>query len=210
MNRNDPSIEFSCAVNGPTHSDGAMPSIESMTRIFDLLPGFVWTTRPDGEIEYLNQSILDYTGTTLFELKKNWRSVVHPDDIAVREQALERITGYGEPVEWELRVRRFDGVYRWFHSRMRAQRDDNGRVLRWYCSSWDIEEHKRAEEALRESQHRLRLIIDTVPALIWLAKPDGSVSYSNRQMVEHRGVTGEAPVTLIVFYVGTEGMPLSK
>jgi PAS domain S-box-containing protein len=188
MNRNDRSIEFSCAVNGPNHSDGAMPSIEPMSRTLDLLPGFVWTTHPDGEIEYLNQSILDYTGMTLEELKKNWRSVVHPDDIEVREKALDMMARSGEPVEWELRVRRSDGVYRWFHSRMRALRDDNGQVIRWYCISWDIEEHKRAEEALRESQHRLRLIIDTVPALIWLAKPDGSVSYSNRQMVDYFGV----------------------
>ena len=66
-----------------------------------------------------------------------------------------------------------------------------GKSFDWYCSSWDIEEHKRAEEALRESQHRLRLIIDTVPALIWLAKPDGSVSYSNRQMVDYFGVADE-------------------
>lgn len=190
MNSSDRSaaIEVTVKDSGAKSQDADSTSEQDMSRILDLLPGFVWTTCPDGEIEYLNQSILDYTGTTLEELKKNWRSIVHPDDIAVREKALDRMARSGEPVEWESRVRRFDGVYRWFHSRMRAQRDDDGRVLRWYCISWDIEEHKRAEEALRESEHRLRLIIDTVPAMIWLAKPDGSVSYSNRQMADYFGV----------------------
>jgi PAS domain S-box-containing protein len=185
-------IEFIRNGSGEKHSKDALLASEQHTRrMLDMLPGFVWTARPDGEIEYSNQNILDYTGMTLAELKENWRSIVHPDDIAVREKALDKMARSGEPVERQLRVRRFDGVYRWFHTRMRALRDDNGQVLRWYCISWDIEEQKRAEEALRESEHRLRLIIDTVPALVWVAKPDGSVEYSNRQVVDYFGVPEE-------------------
>jgi len=175
--------------SGEKYSNDALSTNEQdMTRILDMFPGFVWTARPDGEIECSNQSVLDYTGMTLAELKNNWRSVVNPDDIAVRERALDLMARSGEPVERELRVRRFDGVYRWFHSRMRALRDEHGQVLRWYCISWDIEEHKRAEEALRESEHRLRLIIDTIPALVWVAKPDGSVEYTNQRVLDYFGV----------------------
>src|ERR1041385_4787478 len=69
----------------------------------------------------------------------------------------------GDPFEMELRARRFDGVYRWFQSRGLPLRDANGQIVRWYNLLIDIDERKRAEEALRESEFESRLIVDSIP-----------------------------------------------
>jgi PAS domain-containing protein len=109
-------VGFIRDVRGQKHSQEALLATEQqMSFILDMLPGFVWTTGPDGEFEYLGQSILDCTGMTVAELKKDWRPAVHPADIEAIEATLDRMPRLGEPVERELRLRRFDGVFRWFH-----------------------------------------------------------------------------------------------
>jgi PAS domain S-box-containing protein len=164
---------------------------ESMYHILEMLPGFVWIAGPHGEFEYLSQSILDYTGMTFEDLKENWASVLHPADIEARMQAVAEGLRGGNAVEHELRILRSDGVYRWFHSRTRALRDKERKVTRWYGITWDIEERKQAEEAARKSERELRLIIDTIPALVCTAKPDGGVDYISPRIVEYFGVPAE-------------------
>jgi PAS domain S-box-containing protein len=164
---------------------------ESLHQILEMLPEFVWISGPDGVLEYLSQSILDYVGMTFEEMKAEWRSVLNPEDIKARMQAIVERLGSGKAVERELRVRRFDGVYRWFHFRTRALRDEQGKVIRWYGITWDIEERKQAEKAVHKSERELRLIIDTIPALVCTAKPDGSVDYLSQRIVDYFGVAAE-------------------
>jgi PAS domain S-box-containing protein len=185
-------VKFIRDFRGQKYPGEALPATEQqMSLILDMLPGFVWTAGPGGEFEYLCQSILDYTGMTVAELKKDWRPAVHPDDIDAIEGTLDRMSRFPEPIECELRLRRFDGVWRWFHSRTRALRDDKGEVIRWYCIAWDIEERKQAEEVLRKSEHDLRLLLDTIPALAWCAAPDGGPAYINKRMAEYIGIPAE-------------------
>ena len=90
-----------------------------------------------------------------------------------------------------MRTRRFDGVYRWFQSRGFPLRDTNGHIVRWYNLLIDIDERKRAEEALAASERNLKLIIDTIPALAWSARPDGSAEFFNQHYLDFIGLSAE-------------------
>ena len=90
-----------------------------------------------------------------------------------------------------MRARRFDGVYRWFQSRGFPLRDTNGHIVRWYNLLIDIDERKRAEEALAASERNLKLIIDTIPALAWSARPDGSADFFNQHYLDFIGLSAE-------------------
>src|SRR5262245_15022118 len=104
----------------------------------------------DGEVEYVNRQILDYFGKTLDELKE-WGTTdaVHPDDLPRVIDACRRSIETGLPYEFEHRIRRADGVYRWFQSRGLPLRDSEGRVDRWYNLLTDIDDRRQMEEKLR-------------------------------------------------------------
>src|SRR5262245_26044093 len=107
----------------------------------------------EGAVEYVNRQILDYFGRTLDELKQ-WGTTdaVHPDDLPRVIAAWRSSIEAGTPYEIDHRLRRADGVYRWFHSRGLPLRDAEKRIVRWYHLLTDIEEHKKTEERLRHSQ----------------------------------------------------------
>ena len=154
----------------------------------DSIPGFVSTTNAAGEIEFRSRPVLEYFGKTVEELK-NWtiNDVHHPDDRARAVEAFRRSIETGEPLDFETRNRRADGVYRWFHVRSRAQRDAEGRIVRWYNLATDIDDRKRAEEALRQSEQHLELLVETIPALVSRWTPQGSLDYVNRRVVDYLG-----------------------
>jgi PAS domain S-box-containing protein len=124
----------------------------------DTLPTMVWTLRPDGAVDYVNQRWLDYTGLSLEEEIKEPTRVVHPEDLpGVTEKWLKDMAA-GQPSEDELRLRRADGQYRWFLVRTVPLRNEQGTIVKWYGVSIDIEDRKRAEEALRSSEQEQRRI----------------------------------------------------
>jgi PAS domain S-box-containing protein len=112
-----------------------------------------------------------------------------PDDWARLRD--ERLRGLARemPFEIEWRVRRKDGQYRWFLVRYHPLRDEQGRILRWYASGTDIDDRKRAEDALRQSEQELRLLIDTLPAMVWRATPDGQPDYINQRLARDTGTS---------------------
>src|SRR5262250_3362718 len=106
-----------------------------------------------GELELVNQQVLDYFGRTLDELKQWGTSdAVHPEDLPAAIGAWARAVETGDPYEFEHRIRRADGAYRWFQSRGRALRNADGHIVRWYNLLTDIDERKSAEEKLRRSE----------------------------------------------------------
>jgi PAS domain S-box-containing protein len=113
------------------------------------IPGLVNTMSPSGELEFANQRWLDYYGKTLEEMK-GWETsdVIHPDDLPRAATAWKRSVETGQPFENEYRIRRADGVYRWFQGRSLPLRDSQGRIIRWYSLITDIDDRKRVEEAL--------------------------------------------------------------
>jgi PAS domain S-box-containing protein len=113
--------------------------------------------------------------------------VAHPDDIAGGDKMWRDALATGEPWHTEERVRRADGQYRWFCIDRVAARDENGKIIKWYGTAYDIEDRKRAEDALRESEYRLRQIIETVPGLLWSLAPDGEPTYFNQRFLDYFG-----------------------
>jgi PAS domain S-box-containing protein len=121
--------------------------------IFDSIPGLVSLLTPAGETELVNPQLVEYTGRTLEELRLWGTSdTIQAEDLPGVIQVFTRSITSGNPYDFELRIRRFDGVYRWFQSRGLAVRDADGRILRWCSLLTDIDERKRAEDALKRSE----------------------------------------------------------
>ena len=160
--------------------------------IVDSIPGLIAAFTPGGELEFVNRPIFEYFGKTLEELKR-WGTddTVHPEDNPRVVEVFTQSIASGDPFKVELRARRFDGVYRWFQSRGFPLRDPNGHIVRWYSLLIDIDERKRAEEALAASQRNLKLTIDTIPAMAWSARPDGSAEFVNQHYVDFTGLSAE-------------------
>ena len=120
----------------------------------DTIPALVWSARPDGSVDFVNQRWEEYTGLSLEEgLGWKWGETVHPDDIERFVREWRTTVGSGEPMRTEVRVRRADGEYRWFLVRNVPLCDENGNIVKWYGSSTDIEDSKRAEQLQADLAH---------------------------------------------------------
>jgi PAS domain S-box-containing protein len=143
----------------------------------DRIPGLVWGTLPDGSSDFNNQRWLEYTGLSEEEARDwGYKSVIHPEDYQrlVDEWAAHFATG--EPIEDEARLRRSDGEYRWFLHRAAPLRDEKGAIVKWYGTSTDIEDLKRAESVLRDHARLLDLTHDTV----FVRDMSDAITYWNR------------------------------
>ena len=147
------------------------------------------TTSATGEVEFINRQTQEYFGKTNEELK-DWSriDIVHPDDLPRVIEAWSASVETGQAYEVEQRNRRADGVYRWFQSRGRAVRNRKGEITAWYWLNTDIEDRKRAEEAVQSNERNLSLIINTMPILAWSARPDGSAEFFNQHYLDYVGL----------------------
>ncbi len=160
--------------------------------IVDSIPGLVALLTAAGEVQFVNRQIVEYTGQTLEELKQ-WgtNDTVHPEDLPHVIQVFTQSIGSGSPYKIVQRLRRSDGVYRWFQNSGFPLRDAGGHIVRWCVLLTDIDERKGAEDALRASEHNLKLIIDTIPALAWSARPDGSAEFFSQHYLDFIGLAAE-------------------
>ena len=128
-------------------------SEESFRLIVETIPGLIAVMTPEGGVEHVNRQVLEYFGRTLEELKQ-WGTTdaVHPADLPRVIAAWQHAVETGLPYEFEHRIRRADGEYRWFQSRGLPLRDAEGRIVRWYNLLTDIDARKQSEEKLRRSE----------------------------------------------------------
>jgi len=145
-----------------------------------------------GEVQLVNRQVLEYFGKTPEELK-NWATsnVVHPNDLPRVVDSWKHSIETGQPYDLELRQRRADGVYCWFQSRALPTRDTEGRISGWYMLLTDIDDRKRAEDALRLNEQSLRLILDSIPGFVSTSDAAGEIELVNRQILEYFGMTIE-------------------
>ena len=128
-------------------------SERELREVIETIPAMAWSATADGTAEFFNARWLTYAGLTADQARGwRWTVAVHPDDLNVLVEYWRSIMASGEAGEIEGRLRRFDGVYRWFLFRATPSLDDGGRIVKWYGTNTDIEERKRAEQALRRSE----------------------------------------------------------
>ncbi|MDP9111942.1 MAG: PAS domain-containing protein, partial [Candidatus Eremiobacteraeota bacterium] len=118
---------------------------DHLRAIAEAVPEIVWSIRADGIQDYANNALAEYTGVPVETFyREGWSRVIHPDDLATMHAAWTHARGTHEDYQTEYRLRRADGVYRWFIDRARAIRDERGAVVRWFGTCSDIEDQKRA------------------------------------------------------------------
>src|SRR5580698_3278212 len=140
---------------------GEIKNSENKLRtIIDTIPALAWSARPDGSAEFFNRRWLDYAGLSEKEaVDWGWTVALHPEDRAKLTDYWRNLLVSGEAGEIEARLRRFDGEFRWFLFRASPLRNSSGKVVRWYGTNTDLEDRKRAEEAVRANEKSLRLIV---------------------------------------------------
>lgn len=166
--------------------------MEQFRAIIDTIPALVWSARPDGSVDLVNRFWLDYTGLHLeAACDWGWTTTVHPEDLDRNLTRWRKLLATKEPGEFEARMRRFDGAYRWFLIRASPIRDDTGAVVKWYGTNVDIEARKQAEESAKASELTFRRIVETMPGLVWCASPDGELTYVNQRILDYTGASLE-------------------
>jgi len=133
------------------------PETLNIQLLVDSIPALIHTARPDGYLDYFNRPWLEYLGARLEQVSGwNWRDYIHPEDVDGIVAEWLACLASGDVFEYETRVRRADGEYRWMFHRKVALRDERGNIVKWYGSSLDIEERKTAEEQLRRNSQTLQ------------------------------------------------------
>ena len=130
-----------------------------LSEAIDTIPGLVWSVRPDGAVDFLNQRWREYTGLTLEQAQGwGWGEAIHPEDLPGLESYWRSVLASGKPGAAEARLRRFDGVYRWFLFRAVPLFNDAGKVVKWYGQNTDIDERKRAGALVAAEKRLLEMI----------------------------------------------------
>lgn len=169
--------------------------VRAAAAIVDNMPAMGWSMTADGKYTYRNRAVWEFVGGDPNHFgKEDWTKVIlliHPDDMGITAKKLNESFQTGEDFVVEHRTRRHDGTYRWFRAVARPGRDVEGNITGWFGTSVDINDHKLAEEALRQNEQHLRDLVDTIPVLIWAATPQGEPAYVNKQLQEYSGVSPE-------------------
>jgi PAS domain S-box-containing protein len=147
--------------------------------LVDSIPALIHTARPDGYLDYFNRPWLEYLGVTLDKVAGwNWTTFIHPEELDGIVAAWRASLATGEIFEYETRVRRANGEYRWMFHRKVPLRSERGNIVKWYGSSMDIEERKRVEQAWQRNEFYLAEGQRLAHMGSWALDPDGFYYWS--------------------------------
>jgi PAS domain S-box-containing protein len=160
--------------------DALRESEHRFRQLVQSLPMPVWTCAPNGVCTFLSDAFMEYTGRPLAEhLGAGWVKTIHPEDQARVALSWREAVAAGLRYHTEFRIRRHDGVYRWFDAQAEPIRDEHGEIVKWFGATTDIHDSHELRESLREEQDRFNRIVTTVPGVIhsFRLRPDGTVSF---------------------------------
>ena len=185
-------LEFSGAVMDITGTKRAEEKIRLSERelrtLVEAIPAYVGTALPDGSVDFISQSWLDYTGFSREQgMGSGWGSTIHPDDVDRVVANWRAALADGAPVVHELRCRSVDGTYHWFLYRGLPLRDDGGNIVKWYGTLTNIDALKETESALQMREHELLSIIETIPSMLWSTSPTGEPTHNSQRLLEYVG-----------------------
>ena len=167
-------------------------SQERFRSMADNAPMMVWVTDSTGYCTYLSQSWYDFTGQTEETgLGVGWLNAIHPEDFEDSKAIFLTANERYEAFQLEYRLRCKDGEYRWAIDAASPWFGVDGQFKGFIGSVIDISDRKEAEETLRESEQRFRLMADAVPQIVWITDAQGRVEFFNKQWSDYTGVSYE-------------------
>ncbi len=173
------------------------------------IPQQVWTSRPDGALDYVSPVVEKYFGQPAETiLGSGWLAVLHPADAERAVAMWGRSLATGEPYEIEFRLRRRDGTYRWHLGRAVAERGPSGDITKWFGTNTDIDdlrtmelELRAGQAALREalerveaSERRFQSLAEAMPQVMWSLNADATDGYLNARWYEYTGQDPAMPM----------------
>ena len=170
----------------------AKTGLERSAQQFQMLTSsidqLVWTATAAGVVDYYSPQWYRYVGHPP-TAKPDWANYLHPDDAPPVRRRWQQAVADCSPYQVEARLRGANGEYRWFLGRALPLRDAAGAVVRWVGTNTDIHEQKTQQLRLVEREQYLRLMADSVPAMLWITAPDGQCTYLNRRWYATTGQT---------------------
>ena len=158
--------------------------------IVDTIPTMVWTASPDGNRDFINRRWLEYTGLSMEQGLGREFPAMQEDDQKAFLARWSEVMSTGEALNMEIRLRRFDGIYRWFLLRVVALKDANGAITKWYATTTDIHDREFSQ------------LIDMLPQHIAIVSPDGKTGHANPASYAYFGHVGQpTPYEFMRLYV---------
>ncbi len=162
-----------------------------LSQLVDALPVHIWSWTPAGKLAYVNKRSLEdlgLPGANFEDTTRVAQELVHPEDAPEVLRISANCLKTGDAFMMRYRRRWKDGNYRWIEGRCEPLRDADGTIMHWYQVSIDVDEQVRAHEALRQSERSLRQLVETLPAMIDCAAPNGEPIYRSQQLREFPGL----------------------
>lgn len=160
--------------------------------LFDAMPQLSWTATADGYIDFYNRGWYEFTGTT-YESMKGWGwEVVHDPEILplVKERFIDSLTT-GNSFEMEFPLRRHDGVFEWFLTRVNPLRNSNGEIVRWVGINTNVQALKQSQELLLDKERRFVTMANSLPNIVWRTDRELNVEFFNERWYQYTGLTEE-------------------
>jgi PAS domain S-box-containing protein len=155
----------------------------------ELHPQVAWTATPDGRLDHVAERWREWTGTS--GLGDGWARGLHPEDLGYSTDAWAHAVTTGEAYDVEHRVARTDGSFRWARSRAYPRRGEGGQIIKWYGTTEDIDDRKRAEMQAFEAARELRGVVDALPGFVWTADEGGLINYASPSWYDYSGALPE-------------------
>jgi PAS domain S-box-containing protein len=192
-------MDMDISMSNDGNKDRQSPAISAQLQAtLNVIPAYTWYTTSSGGLTFVNKRTADYLGLPQddplrfgVDIGAQWDahvSLLHPDDRRETRRIWSNCLRSGEAGEVSFRIRSAQGDYRWFLSRAEPLCAKDGTLLLWVGVNLDIEELKCAETALRDSELKLREIIETVPSLLWSTAPDGKPTHLNQRVLDYSGL----------------------
>jgi formate hydrogenlyase transcriptional activator len=161
--------------------------------VTDAIPIDITVLAADGTILYVNQFALNRLGLSAHDIKDDGylRRTCHPDELDRTLEQRRMGLSKGLPFELEARLLSRSGEFRWHLAQYNPLIDESGRIVRWYVTAIDIDERKRFEQKLKESEEEFRTTTDAIRQVIVVLSPEGKTLYANRVALEESGLTRE-------------------
>jgi PAS domain S-box-containing protein len=184
--------------------DALRKSEKELRDVIDTIPATVWSTLPDGSNAYVNKHFVEYSGLSAEQTAgSGWQAAIHPDDLERHAGKWMEAVATGKPHENEVRFRRWDGQYRWHLDRGVPLRDKDGNIVEWYGVATDIEDRKRAEEALQRSQFYISEGQRLAHMGSWAFNPSGFFEYWSQELFNIYGLEPRRGAPTLEQYLAT-------